>query len=36
MTESQSREDPKVQVEEAGKAFEQAFERFARFTQTPA
>ena len=36
MTESQSREDPKVQVEEAGKAFEQEFERFARFTQSSA
>ena len=33
MTESQSPEDPKVQVEAASKAFEQEFERFVRFTQ---
>ncbi len=32
MPESQSTEDPKVQVESASKAFEQEFERFARFT----
>ena len=36
MTESQSPEDPKVQVEAASKAFEQEFERFARFTQGSA
>ena len=32
MAEGQISEDPKTQVENAGKAFEQEFERFARFT----
>jgi phenylalanyl-tRNA synthetase alpha chain len=32
MREGQSQEDPRVQVEAARKAFEQEFERFARFT----
>lgn len=32
MADEQSQEDPKVQVEAARKAFEQEFERFARFT----
>lgn len=36
MPESQSTEDPKAQVETAGKAFEREFERFARFTETSA
>ena len=31
MAEGQSQEDPRVQVEAARKAFEQEFERFARF-----
>ena len=32
MAEDQSQQDPKLQVEAASKAFEQEFERFARFT----
>ena len=36
MAESQSRENPKAKVEAAGKAFEQEFERFARFTDNSA
>ncbi len=32
MAEGQSQDNPKLQVEAAGKAFEQEFERFARFT----
>lgn len=34
MAEDQSQQDPKIQVEAASKAFEQEFERFARFTGT--
>lgn len=34
MAENQSQQDPKAQVEAASKAFEQEFERFARFTQS--
>ena len=34
MAESQSQEDPTTQVEAASKAFEQEFERFARFTRS--
>ncbi len=33
MTEGQSKNDPKLEVEEARKAFEQEFERFAAFAQ---
>lgn len=36
MAESQSHEDPTTQVEAASKAFEQEFERFARFAGQPA
>ena len=36
MPEGQTQEDPKLQVEAAGKAFEQEFERFARFTGVAA
>ena len=36
MTESQSQEDPKLQVEAARKAFEQEFERFASFAEKSA
>ena len=36
MTEGQSQEDPKLQVEAARKAFEQEFERFARFAENSA
>ena len=36
MTESQTELSPKQQVESASKAFEQEFERFARFTGDPA
>jgi phenylalanyl-tRNA synthetase alpha chain len=33
MAEGQTQEDPKLRVEAAGKAFEQEFERFVRFTE---
>jgi phenylalanyl-tRNA synthetase alpha chain len=36
MTEGQTKEDPRLQVEAARKAFEQEFERFAGFTETSA
>jgi phenylalanyl-tRNA synthetase alpha chain len=36
MAESQSQENPRAKVEAAGKAFEQEFERFARFIDTSA
>jgi phenylalanyl-tRNA synthetase alpha chain len=36
MTESQLQDDPKALVEAARKAFEQEFERFARFTESSA